>query len=326
MQNTKTNILADSLETIIRLLKFIMITLCVLYLVSGIFIVNSDEVAFVLRFGKLVGKTPEERKYKPGVHFAFPRPFDGVYKLPVKKVIELDLLSFWKIDRKNSDKATLDPLTAGFCLTNDKYILRPRVIIKFLITDPENILFQVCEDKYSDSVRSIVSAEIIKTISTYDIDSLLSAGKKELIRIVKSRANKGIKEMGVGVEILSVDLREIIPPRQLKQYFSRVNAENINMQTKKKKAMIYREKIIAVSKSTANSIRTDAEKYATAVIKKAESDAIVFDAIYSKWKKNPEIIMDEKYYKTMMKIFEQVGNKMFVPVGSNKKIKIFLSQ
>jgi len=326
MKEKKPNILIESLDSVMRLLKTLMLVFCILYLLSGIFMVNSDEVAFVLRFGKLMGGTAEEKAYQPGIHFALPRPFDEVYKLPVKKVIELDLLSFWKIDRQNKDKATLDPATSGFCLTNDNYILRPRVIIKCMVTDPENILFQVCDDGYLDGVLNIVSAEVIKAMSTFTIDSLLSTGKKELIQIVLLRVNTGIKQMGMGVEILSVELREIIPPRQLKRYFSRVNAENINMQTKIKEAKLFEEKKLAASKSAANNILIDAEKYASQIIKQSESDTTVFDAIYQKWVKNPRIVMNEKYYKTMMDVFDKTGKKMFVPVGSKEKIKIFLSR
>lgn len=326
MNERKENILSDSLDSVMRLLKVLMIIFCILYLLSGIFIVNSDEAAFVLRFGKIVGETTEEKTYKPGVHFALPRPFDQVHKLPVKKVIELDLLSFWKIDRINKDKATLDPATSGFCLTNDNYILRPRVIVRCMITDPENILFQVCEGGYTEGVLNIVSAEIIEVISTFTIDSLLSAGKKELVRIVTANVNDRIKQMGMGVRVLSVDLREIIPPRQLKRYFSRVNAENINMQTKIKEARLFEGKKLAAAKSAANRTIIDAEKYASQVIKQSESDTAVFNALYQKWLQNPKIVMDEKYYKAMMDIFEGAGKKMFVPVGSKGKVKIFLQR
>jgi membrane protease subunit HflK len=326
MREAKTNILSDSLDAVMRLLKVLMLLFLLLYLLSGMFIVNSDEVAFILRFGKLVGETTEEKTRKPGFHFALPRPFDQVRKLPVKKVIELDLLDFWTVDRINKDKATLDPATAGFCLTHDNYILRPRVIVRCMITDPENILFQVCDDGYKAGVLNIVSAEIIKAFSTFTIDALLSTGKKDLVRIVTANANTGIQRMGMGIKVLSVDLPEVIPPRQLKRYFSRVNAENINMQTKIKEARLFEGKKLAQSKSAANRIVIDAEKYAAQVIKQAESDTAVFDAIYQRWLQNPKIVMDEKYYRTMMNIFDRAGKKMFVPVGSKEKIKIFLSR
>ncbi len=326
MKTKKTNILNESLDSVIRLLKVLMVVFLILYLLSGIFIVKSDEVAFVLRFGKLVGETSEERTFRPGVHFALPRPFDEVYRLPVKKVIELDLDSFWKIDEKSRNRTTLDPATSGSCLTNDNYILRPRVIIKCMIADPENILFQVFDDGYTEGVLNIVSAEIIKAISTLSIDALLSTGKKELIRIVTPKVNDGIKQMGMGVEILSVELREIIPPRQLKPYFFRVTAEDINMQTKIKEAKLFEKRMLATATSEANNIIVEAEKYASQVIKQSESDTAVFDAIYQKWRKNPKIVGDEKYFEAIVDVFERAGKKVFVPVGSGDKIKVFLSR
>jgi len=98
------------------------------------------------------------------------------------------------------------------------------------------------------------------------------------------------------------------------------------MQTKIKEAKLFEGKKLAASKSAANRIVIDAEKYASQVIKQSESDTAVFNALYQKWLQNPRIVMDEKYYKTMMDIFDSAGKKIFVPVGPKGKVKIFLQR
>ena len=63
--------------------------MAVLYLLSGITVVRSDEVAVVLRWGHLVGETPALQQHGPGLLFAFPRPVDEVVRVQVKRVWEV---------------------------------------------------------------------------------------------------------------------------------------------------------------------------------------------------------------------------------------------
>ena len=48
-----------------------------------------DEVAVILRWGRLVGDTPALQEHGPGLLFAFPRPIDRVVRVQVKHVWEV---------------------------------------------------------------------------------------------------------------------------------------------------------------------------------------------------------------------------------------------
>ncbi len=64
-------------------------TMTLLYVASGITIVKPDEVAVILRWGRLVGATPAFQEHGPGLLFALPRPVDRVVRVPVKHVWEV---------------------------------------------------------------------------------------------------------------------------------------------------------------------------------------------------------------------------------------------
>ena len=66
-------------------------TMAVLYAFSGITVVKSDEVAVILRWGRLVGDTPALQEHGPGLLFAFPRPIDQVVRVQVKHVWEVQV-------------------------------------------------------------------------------------------------------------------------------------------------------------------------------------------------------------------------------------------
>jgi membrane protease subunit HflK len=88
--------------------------MAILYTVSGITVVKSDEVAVVLRWGRLVGDTPALQQHGPGLLFAFPRPVDRVVRVPVKHVWEIQVSTLALVGRTGEDddagpSGTLDP-------------------------------------------------------------------------------------------------------------------------------------------------------------------------------------------------------------------------
>ncbi len=72
--------LADALRTSFRVLTFIIVLLLVVFLLQGLFTVQSDQKAIILRFGAY-----EEGQVKDqGIHYAFPYPIDRVVPIWVR--------------------------------------------------------------------------------------------------------------------------------------------------------------------------------------------------------------------------------------------------
>src|SRR4030042_4932878 len=83
--------LSEALRIIFIVLKIIMVALVVVFLASGFRMVESDEQALVLRFGKIRG-VGEDRVLEPGLvgplpwlHNVFPYPIDKIAKIPEPK-------------------------------------------------------------------------------------------------------------------------------------------------------------------------------------------------------------------------------------------------
>ena len=79
--------------------------MAILYVLSGITVVKSDEAAVVLRWGRLVGDTPALQQHGPGLLFSFPRPIDRVVRVPVKHVWEIDVSTLALIGYSEQQKA-----------------------------------------------------------------------------------------------------------------------------------------------------------------------------------------------------------------------------
>ena len=96
--------------------------LFVLYLGSGITIVQPDEVAVVYRFGQLRNAGTAQAVAQPGMLLALPKPLERVERIPVQKVFEqkVEGLHFRAVGQMTVlSSSTLNPEKVGYALTGD---------------------------------------------------------------------------------------------------------------------------------------------------------------------------------------------------------------
>src|SRR5690348_7884312 len=103
----------------------------VLWLLSGAYLVQTDQQAVVTRFGAVVSP-----RVLPGVHYALPWPIDSIYKLKVRQLQRLVI---------GGEPADLvlgrtQPLTSQF-LTGDQNIINMRVVVQYSVAVPADYLF-----------------------------------------------------------------------------------------------------------------------------------------------------------------------------------------
>ena len=105
--------LADALRVSFRVLSAIMVLILAAFLLSGVFKVNSDERAVVLRFGKVVGAEADGaggRVLGPNVYFGWPYPVDQVVRVPIRQQ-ERKVGTFWFRVLPGEENLPLDQLT-----------------------------------------------------------------------------------------------------------------------------------------------------------------------------------------------------------------------
>ncbi|MDD5455282.1 MAG: SPFH domain-containing protein, partial [Candidatus Ratteibacteria bacterium] len=93
--------LAKALRLSFNALKIIVGGLVLYYIAfSGLFTVKQDEVAVILRWGRISG-IGEGRVLQPGFHWSFPEPIDKIVRIPVRRVKLLEITEFWSAELDN---------------------------------------------------------------------------------------------------------------------------------------------------------------------------------------------------------------------------------
>src|SRR3954469_18503380 len=135
--------LSEALRSSFAIVKILMIFLVIAFFASGIFTVNSQQKAIILRFGKPVGAGPDQL-LGPGLHWSFPSPIDEVVRIPIGEIQEVRSTSGWYATTPEAEasgqegdpNASLSPQNDGYTITSDGNIIHARATVRYRVADP----------------------------------------------------------------------------------------------------------------------------------------------------------------------------------------------
>ena len=163
----------QGLDAGLKMFRWVVLVLLAFFFASGITMVQPKNIALVLRFGKLEGKTPATQIKQPGLLLALPYPVDRVVQVPIREEGEVTTEEVWKsLDTKEKVKKLLiNPIKEGYCLTGDQNIIQAKITVKYKISDP--VAFQLWVDKPDAMVTDTVLASLTQTVSSWKVNDVI---------------------------------------------------------------------------------------------------------------------------------------------------------
>ena len=223
--------LADALRLSFRVLKFVMIALVIIFLFSGVVMVDEKQVVVLTRFGKQVGAP-----LKPGLHIALPYPIDE--QVPVSTAQKrLSIDTFWlritaqdqardlsQLEPRGKD---LDPATDGALLTGDRAIMHLLFTAEYRITSATDYVMNVEDAKREKELLQVVLRNAAVAETARATADLVWKDASTLASRIKSRAQKRLDLLESGIVLDDVIADKSYFPLQTKRQFLMVsNAEN----------------------------------------------------------------------------------------------------
>ncbi len=282
--------------------------MAVLYAVSGITIVHPDEVAIVLRWGRLVGAGPGLREHGPGLLFALPRPIDEVVRVKIKRVEEL------RVDTLMTDKltgATLDPVQNGYALTGDQNIVHLAMTVHYRVRDP--VAWEFYGPPSAAVLRAEVTAAMVQSVGEMGVDRVLANGRKALLAAATKRAQAGLDAAHSGLEIASLEVTALTPPVMVQRDFDAVQGAVIDAETAKKKAEAYAQSAIPEAQAEATRSVAQAKSDAAAALAQANGAAAAFLALEKEYRANPAMVRERLYRDAVDQAISSAGSVRWIP-------------
>jgi membrane protease subunit HflK len=283
--------------------------MAVLYAFSGITVVKPDEVAVILRWGRLVGATPALQEHGPGLLFSFPRPIDRVVRVQVKHVWEVPVKTLVSTDEGGG--SSLDPVTQGYALTGDQNVVHVDMVARYRVRDPAEWAFY--GPKSEEVLRVEVTAAMVRSLGEMGVDRVLADGRKDLIATATRRAQAGLEACRSGLELSSLELTKLAPPSALATEFDAVQSAFIGAETTKQEANAFAERAIPQAQTAADSALQSARAAASSDLSLAKGDADAFRALDREYRANAAVVRERLYRDAVEKALGVAGNVRWVP-------------
>jgi membrane protease subunit HflK len=281
--------------------------MALLYLLSGITIVRSDEVAVILRWGRLVGDAPGLQQHGPGLLFSFPRPIDRVVRVPVKNVREVSVTTLASTDGGDS----FNPIIQGYALTGDQNSVHVNMMARYRVRSPAEWSFY--GPKAEDVLRVEVTAAMVRSLGEMGVDHVLAEGRQQLVAITTRRAQAGLDAAHSGLEISSLELTRLAPPASLASDFDAVQSAFIGAETAKKEALAFSERAIPAAQTFAVSSVQAAQADSASEISKAKGESEAFRALAKEYRANPAVVRERLYRDAVEKAILAAGGVRWIP-------------
>ena len=315
----------EVLGALIRKAHWPIALLFVAYLFSGVTAVKADEVAIVLRFGRIVGDTPSERVHSAGLLWALPRPLDEVVRVPIGKVHEVEIADLWRtsdwLERfpGEEESQAIDPEAEGYCLTGDRNLVQVFLLARYRVLDP--VAYALLQEDPHALLRSVVQAEVVRATGRESIAAVLSEERKVLGDTVRVEAQARLDAIESGLELIAVEIAEFAPPLAVIPAFIDVNTAYIQSYQTFVEAQRYRETELPNAESERDQMLSEARIYAANLLADARGDAQSFAALAEEYQQNPQVVLERLYIEGIENAFEKVGRRKFVqpPAGDEYK-------
>ena len=275
-------------------LWIIGLLLAVIVLGSSFFIVDETEQAVITRFGKY------NRTSGPGLQFKLPLGIEKSYSVPVK-VIQTEQFGFKTVKSGRENEYRNNITNESTMLTGDLNIVDVEWIIQYRIVDPKQWLFGVMEK--NQTIRDISRSVINSLVGDRAILDIMGAERSSIENSALEMMNENFRQLGLGINVITVKLQNIIPPSGVQDAFEDVNKaiQGMNRFINEGKEAYNSE--IPKAQGEADRRIQVAEGYAAERVNMAKGDVARFNSVYDEYRRSPKVTKDRIYLETMNEIF-----------------------
>lgn len=272
---------------------------------SAYYTVPSDSVAVVQRFGKYLTEV------QPGLHFKLPLGIDKATIVPVKRQLkqEFGFSTTGARDPYQSPSAR-DGGRETQMVTGDLNAALVEWVVQYRIADPVKFLFEVRQP--GETLRYVSESVMREVVGDRTVDEVLTIGRQEIESEALVKMQKLSSKYVMGISIDQVQLKNINPPRPVQESFNEVNQAQQEKEKLINEARRDYNKVIPLAEGEKDQRIREADGYRLKRINEAEGDVARFNALYTEYKKAPEVTRRRIYIETMQNVLPNIESKVII--------------
>ena len=279
----------------------VVVILALITVFSSFFVVDPQETAAVLLFGRFT------RMAEPGLHFKLPFGIEKNYNVPTQVVLKNEFGFRTEQPGITTIRAAQDFPSESIMLTGDLNIVDVEWIIQYRIVDAFNWLFKVQERE--KTIRDISQSVINQLVGDRAIFDVIGAERANIEAQSQEHMNQLFDKYDLGIRVTTVKLQNIVPPAgPVQEAFEDVNKAIQDRNRLINEGQEAYNQAIPKAKGQAEQLVQEAEGYAIERVNKAEGDVARFARVLDEYSRNPGVTRTRLYYEMFEEVFKDAEN------------------
>jgi membrane protease subunit HflK len=268
-----------------------------LWVVSGIFIVDPSEQAVILRFGKY------QETVGPGPHW-IPR------FIQTKKVVNTE-----KIEKYDY---------SALMLTQDANVVSAELTVQYRVSNPRDYLFNLTSAKVSleqataSALRQIIGQTKLDAILTVDREKVRQGARDTLVSI--------LKKYNSGLTVTDVSFQQAKAPDEVKDAFDDAIKAQEDEKRFQNQAEAYAKQVEPRAQGQAQRLLADANAYKQQSVLQAQGEVARYLAILPYYQKAPAVTRDRLYIDAIESVLSSATKIIVDTKGNNNMLYLPLDK
>jgi membrane protease subunit HflK len=269
----------------------IVVLIIAVWVGSGLYRVDAQEKAVILRFGKYMQTTG------PGYNWHLPWPIEQKRIVNVSQQFSV------------TDDARM--------LTADTNLVEVKSAVQYTKPDPRKYLFRV--NNVEETLVQVAESAMREAVGQAPLDKALAFDPSITDR-AKKLLQKTLDNYDMGVNIISVKLGDVIVPDPVQDAQRDAIKADKDRQRFQQEAETYRNDVVPRARGQAAKNVLDAEAYRLQVLAIAQGETSRFDQVLNQYEHAPAVTRERMYLETMENVYKnsrkvivdtKSGNSMF---------------
>jgi len=283
----------------------VVVGVSAIWLFSGVYIVNPDEVAVVQLFGRVLAED-----VPPGIHYRLSFPLTKLTKVRKHELrrVEIGFRTVPKSQRAQEPFAYEWNFPHQFgryrklpdeslMVTGDENLVSVNAVVHYRVADTTDFLFRV---KDADELVRTVGESVIREVAAQlPADALMVADRQAVENAVKARMQRVLSLYRTGIEVASVRLQDVHPPLEVVDAFRRVASAYEQKLAMVNQAEAYRNEQIPLARGKAAAQIESAKAYRIRRSLRAVGEAQRFNALVEVYRDFPEVTRVRLYLEAI---------------------------
>jgi membrane protease subunit HflK len=281
-----------------RGLVLIGLAVAALWLASGFYRVEPEELGVVLRFGAF------DRITQPGLNYHLPWPIEHALTPAVTRINRIEIgyrsPAAPLIVTGQQRQGVQDVPEESLMLTGDENIIDINFAVFWKISNVGDYLFNVRSPDVV--VKAVAESSMREVIGRTPIQPALTELRGQIASDVQRQTQQVLDNYRAGIEINSVQLQGVNPPAEVVESFLDVQRANTDAERIRNEAEAYRNDIVPRARGDAARVVAEGQGAKQAAVAQATGQTQRFQSVLAAYQQAKQVTLRRMYIETMQDI------------------------